>query len=206
MYFLQAAQAPIEVDWAGLKLSIDRYLMPDVVAWGQEILQKRTAELTEGMDDEARRQYLNYYPPIEPDLNELRRLLRTPSGIEKVMRDCLAKAVVKDADGKQRALAPEEVDQIWKVNGAGRLGTIARVLADLDETNPTPPPGDDSGPLAQSNKGSAAPSKTGASASPSSTASTGKTPGSSGPSPSSSTASAPPTTSPPTSPEAAPKK
>jgi hypothetical protein len=176
VFFLQASRAPVVVVIGSLKapshlrLSIPRYEMDDLVAWGQKVHEELLAKETDGMDDLRRREYIKFYGKVSPTFEELKRLLRTPEGVEHVVTTSLAKATVtrvfppRDGKGKERTesaepLTPEQITEYYKVNGAGRLAGLAFVLADMNDSsifedpNPDPEEQDNKDPLPKRGKG-----------------------------------------------------
>jgi hypothetical protein len=144
MYFLQAVQAPVPVTLGSVKLVIPKFEMDDLVQWAAKSAEEKNTVATEGMDDSRRAQYMAFYGQISVDFEEAKRLVRTPLGVEHVLRVCLPRATVfrvHSQKGKppreeklETKLTPEQIDGLIQVNGIGRLAGLAWVLADLDET------------------------------------------------------------------------
>jgi len=138
MYFLQAAQAPVLVKFGDKLLRVPKYPMSEVVNWATEIMEQRTEQKISGLDEMQAREYLTMYPEVQPNLDEMRRRLRTPEGITRVMTYCLLQAEVINEGTKQptgEKLDEATVEQILKDNGGGRLAGITWELGDLDDTS-----------------------------------------------------------------------
>jgi hypothetical protein len=141
MFFLQISQAPIVV-WLGkeIRLKVNRFTIDEVITWAQELHDENIAKQTEGMDDTRKREYELYYRPVPPDLQLMKQYLRTPEGVKRVIKDCLIKAEVFDKDGNSRpSLTAQQINDLIKNNGAGRLSGLAIILADLDEQSALQP-------------------------------------------------------------------
>lgn len=141
MFFLQACEAPVEVQLGEMVLTVRKYTLKDAVAWGQQLHEQSLADQTKEMDEVKKREFMLYYRPVSPDLQALKAELRTPAGITQVLRTCLPKAKVTNAKGE--SLPPLTLDQLQRaidINGTGRLSGLAHVLADLNEQSITQPP------------------------------------------------------------------
>lgn len=159
MYFLQIAQSTIQLRLGRkLLLTVPKFEIDEAIAWGSEILQQEIETKTKDMDDVRRAEFLNLYPQLTPDLNSMRGYLRTVEGVKKVITTCLLKAKVQkilkeNKDGKVLKaedidpLTPEMVEEYVKVNGTGRLGGLAWVLADIDDQSVMRPPDGYDGPV-----------------------------------------------------------
>lgn len=133
MLFLQAAQAPVIVKLGEELLTIPKYTMEDIVEWGQGLADQRAEAATAEMDEVKRREFYTFYPPTPPPLEELKRLLRTPPGITDVVTKCLMRAKRSKGGKALPAYGEEEVKELLRTNGVGRLGGLAWILADIDE-------------------------------------------------------------------------
>lgn len=123
MYFLQSVTVPIKVTIGDTSYAVPKFTLGDVVSWGNDIAQDRSDSATQGMDEFKKREHLNFYPPVPPDLTEMKAMIRSTAGIDRVCRTCLL-------NGK---VPPDLVNQVMKSSGTGRLAGLAWVLADLDE-------------------------------------------------------------------------
>lgn len=161
MFLLQAAQAPVIAQFGDRILTIPKFTMNDVIAWGAAQSEKDTDRATKDMDEMKKREYLAYYPPIPPDLQDLKKRIRTPEGAMEVMKICLAKAKVTIGNSAPMApLTAEEIEQIIAANGTGPITFLGWKLADLDETalklapvkKPVPPEDTEADPLTSGGK------------------------------------------------------
>lgn len=141
MYFLQITQAPITVKLGEETLTIPKYPMSEIITWGAEIQSDMEEKVTSGLSDIRRREYMTLYPILPPSLEEMKRMVRTPEGIRRVLTYCIPQAEVRTADGKVGDKKPVEfVENLLMINGAGRLGQLAWLLADLDDKSLTSNP------------------------------------------------------------------
>lgn len=173
MYFLQAAQTPVTVKLGDRTLTIPKYELSEVMIWADEIEKSRTEELTAGLDDIKAREWKAYYPPIPPDMAEMKRMLRTIPAIQRVCRTCLLNATVTGPNGQNLPkLMDADVEALFKSNGTGRLAGLAWVLADLTDdslsSDPSVKEGADDPLKGTGQPGSTESSTTGASSSTSS--------------------------------------
>jgi hypothetical protein len=138
MFFLQAAESPVVVRFGEKYIRIPKYTMDEVVNWGAEIMQERIEKAIAEMTPQQSRDFLVLNPPIEPDLGEMKRRLRTPNGTMRVLNHCLplAEIIDKKKGGKVVGkLTEEDIETILKVNGTGRKAMLAWELADLDDNS-----------------------------------------------------------------------
>jgi hypothetical protein len=131
MYFLQVAQAPLILQLVDPtkpkakpeQITLSRFPLSEVVAWASELAQQMEERSTEGLDDLRRREYLTMYPVIPPSVDEMKRHVRTPAGIERVLTYSFVAA------GKTQ----EYVQDLMKINGTGRMAKLAWELADMED-------------------------------------------------------------------------
>lgn len=146
MDLLQAAGMPVLVGYGkGVKLSIPKFTMEDIVTLSAKIQEERISSQTNGMDDGQRMQFLAFYPPLPPDMQEIKRYVRTPAGMSYVCETCLPRATRKESGVPDRPLSGEEISVIIK-KGPSVLGPLSWAVADLEErplTAPKPPEGDE---------------------------------------------------------------
>lgn len=131
MHIIQLQMLPVEVQFGDRVLKVPKMTLPEAVEWANKIGEEWVEKVTEGMEPHQKREYLNFYPPMKPDLKTLRQICPTPDGISHVLRAKLPQA----------GLTPEEVDQILNSMSAGVLAPLAKEIADLDEVRPTAPTG-----------------------------------------------------------------
>lgn len=154
MFFLQSVQAPVTVQLGNLKFIVPKFTMDDLIAWATDMAEKRNEINTQGMNSAQRAQYMTFYGQISVDFEEAKRLVRTPLGVEHVIRKCFLRAEVfrllpqkgkPPREEKVPSLEEKHVQGMIEVNGIGRLAGLAWVLADLDEQamlkDPTDPNG-----------------------------------------------------------------
>jgi hypothetical protein len=210
MFFLQATAAPIIVVLGDKVLHVERCDMDYFIQWSNEIASARTEEAIKDLDDTRKAEFKQFYPPIPPDINEMRKLVLTPEGFKRILTTRLstAKAFKRNPDNtpgpELPSLSLEEIQQLVKINGAGRSAGIAWAIADLVENSmrdPTPvsklSENGGENPLTSTGTTDAPKSQeTGRETSPPSKLSTDLARGESGPSRSSSTASVQPIKSP----------
>lgn len=154
MFFLQAAQADVAIRLGKYKFLVPKFEMDDVVQWGVEVAETQNELHTRDFDEVRKQEWNAFYGRMSLTFDELKRLLRTPLGVEKVFKTCMKKAKVFKvtqeaipADVAKRtkarpekvveapALTDEQVEAVYKVNGPGRLSGFVWVLADLDDTS-----------------------------------------------------------------------
>ena len=166
MLFLQATMSPVVVILGDKILHVPKMQIDHHIVKGAEISAARTAEATKGLDEIRRREYLTFYPPVQPDIVEMRRFVATPEGIRWVIETMLPYAKVykrkeDDTAGSELpSITSEEVIRLFTTCGTGRFYGIAREIADLTDTSmidPFPKPamsqnGSDD-PLKQSESG-----------------------------------------------------
>jgi hypothetical protein len=141
VYFLQITQAPITVTIQDPEhpekseiLTIPKFPLSQITEWAAEIAEAYENKATDGLDDIRKREYLTMYPTIPPSIEEMKRHLRTPPGIRRVLDYCIPKAAVAGANGSSSgAKDVQYVDFLVKVNGTGRLAALAWHLADLED-------------------------------------------------------------------------
>lgn len=151
MFFMQAAQAPVAVRIQDRVYYVPKMTMDELVAWGLDVVNERVQRITANMDDGRKREHLTFYPVVEPNLQEMSTLVRTVSGIKKVVTQCMSSADVQgfqvDKYGKvdRSKSVPRPTEQEvaeWVVSsGVGRLTALAWELADLRDVaqeNPYP--------------------------------------------------------------------
>jgi hypothetical protein len=126
MYFVQATQAPISVTLAdGRVLSVPKLTLRQMGQWASEISDARHAQEIEGLSDLQKREHARFYPKAPPTTGELRGLVRTIQGIEKIVSMTFSKA----------GLSSDEISEILDSNGVGTFEALAAELADLDDTS-----------------------------------------------------------------------
>jgi hypothetical protein len=101
VYFLQITQAPITVTIQDPEhpekseiLTIPKFPLSQITEWAAEIAEAYENKATDGLDDIRKREYLTMYPTIPPSIEEMKRHLRTPPGIRRVLDYCIPKAAV----------------------------------------------------------------------------------------------------------------
>lgn len=111
----QAFQAPIVFEMDGERLQINVMQIDDWIAWGAELDAKRVAELTKGMTEEKRFQYLAvYYVPPLP-LETVHSLVNTPPGIKRVIKTCVGRAKVIARINPERQRLIEDAEAQAKI-------------------------------------------------------------------------------------------
>lgn len=147
MFWLQAAQAPIVTIVTDGKtytmLSIPRFLMDDITDWAAQLQEKHLAKVTEKMDEIKKREFMQVYPPVPPDIQQIRNLVRTHEGTTYVLEKQLplAKRWAVDKAGKRLTqedlpnMTLDEVRQLIKMNGFGRAASLAWFVADLEDAS-----------------------------------------------------------------------
>lgn len=124
MFFLQASQSPVLVKlWDGTDVTIQKFTIDDCIQWGAEIRDQRILVATKGMSEGVRREFLTFYPPVPPDLNEIRRMVRTAEGSKYIVGKCLSRCKLP-ADTLQKILG----------GSTAQLSKLAWELADIDES------------------------------------------------------------------------
>lgn len=134
MFFLQAVQAPVlaTIVHPGGRtvLSIPKLQMDDLVTWMVEYKATQLEKQTEGLDDARKREYEKFYGAIEPDINQISALVRTPEGTKNVVRMTFPNATkVKGPDFD--FVTQDGINTLIKTNGFGRLFSLVIELADL---------------------------------------------------------------------------
>lgn len=160
MFMLQAAQAPIVLTHPdGRKIRLPKLEMDDLMIWASEIDEQRREEVLGGLNPAQQREYMTMYGWVPPDINEMRRRVRTLEGIQRLTTDALTKADVRNPDGSSApALTEKEVGDIKKMLGSFKLAQLAILIADLDDTsawnpNGTSQDGDDADPSKRAGRG-----------------------------------------------------
>ena len=134
MFFLQAGQAPVTIQSSnGTQYQIPKFTVDDFMKWGSTIMTKRVEESIKGLSDGMRREFLAFYPPVPPDMQDMRKMARSPEGVKYIVNTCLTKARV---DGNP---LPSDVILAVLNNGLGTLELLAWQLADLDPVAPAKP-------------------------------------------------------------------
>lgn len=132
MFFLRTMQAPVLVQYGDVVLSIPKFTLDDAIALGSSAQMKRDQQATEGMDEPRKREFFAFYPSIPPDITELKKLVRAFDGAVFVCKTCLAKATATNSKGEAVPM-PISPDDLIKLQGAGRISSLAYVLSDLNE-------------------------------------------------------------------------
>lgn len=137
MHFLQALQSPVIAQIGNVKVSIPKLTLDDAIVWSELVKCERIERDTAEMEPHRKREFLAFYPPIAPDAEELRRLLRTPAGVKFVLEKQWPKAAVVSSNGDGNAPIPP-ITHILATNGTGPLTTLAVDISDLQYSNPAP--------------------------------------------------------------------
>src|SRR5688500_16188182 len=125
-FFLEAAQAPIVVEWDNKLLFIPKFTIDDIAAWGAQIMSQRIDFVTKDLDEHKRREYLRFYAPTPPSIGDLTFIVRSAVGARAILRawPAGAKVFVPTPDGGKGgplpSLTSDEIEQIIRVNGTGR--------------------------------------------------------------------------------------
>lgn len=123
MFLIQIGQRPVIVQYGDEKLQLQKFTLNDIISWGTSILESRIERDTATMDPVQKREFLHFYPPIPPTMQEMKQLVRTPMGISHVVATCLGHA----------GLTPDQIRGFIKDAGTGRCAMIAWELSDLEE-------------------------------------------------------------------------
>lgn len=151
MDLVQTAQAPIVVNFDTVTLAIPRMTIKDWSLFSSMLNKAKTELVTEGMDEDARRHWLNFYAPLPIGMVDLERAVGTAEGVEFVIKHCVSKAKIthrKNKEGvleletpsaspseKEKEKSSKELKKIAKVIieavPKARLYDLAQVLASL---------------------------------------------------------------------------
>lgn len=149
MDFLTAAAAPVPVRINGKSYNVPRFLMPQLAEWGAAKVQEQLDNALAGLDAEQRARVMMYWQTPPVDVLTLLQELRTPAGIEYLLRAQLAKAGVPkgDIDGMLTYADPLHLRNLAQV-----VSSSDHAAAQLAAESGEPAPGDD--PAKNSTSGS----------------------------------------------------
>lgn len=153
MFLQQIAQTPVTFFFGKLKIMAPKFMMQDWLNWCSEVDAERKKEATEGLPPNEKFRLLNFYTSLPTTLEDLRSMVTSPKGTQRIVRTCLQRARVTaelGVDGPpreqwvdlepNRKMTPEEVQSILNLCLFTDLSTLANELADLvDKSTVTPP-------------------------------------------------------------------
>lgn len=140
MDFITATAAPVPVRINGKQYAVPRFLMPQLAEWGVAKVQEQLDKALAGLDAEQRARVMMYWQTPPVDVLTLIQELRTPAGIEHLLRTQLAKVGVPagDIDGMLTYADPLNLRQL-----ALTVSSSDHAAAQLAAESGEPAPGDD---------------------------------------------------------------
>jgi hypothetical protein len=139
MFIIQAGQPPVSIHWKDkeLELVIPKFILDKIIEWSRDIMEQRQQEIASGMTDMQYAEHRALYPPLPPDMLEMKRMVRTPEGAKYVVAECLKFAKVVDTKEakhvEREALKEEEIKEFLETVPGGTLTALGWVLADVEE-------------------------------------------------------------------------
>jgi hypothetical protein len=132
MFLLQSMTSPVVFKAEGRLIYAPKFPLRKVLEWAAEIKAERVELALQSIEDPHQRaQFVTFYPPIEPTIEEMMREMRTPSGAARVVKESLtnAKVVVEKTRKPSEPLSEEQVAQIIDANWQ-TLPMMAAMLAE----------------------------------------------------------------------------
>jgi hypothetical protein len=169
MFFLDAFSAPVKVcirarNGKRVIIHVPIFTIEQVVDWASHIRDEAYASGLEGLTETQRTEARLMYPPIQPDLQDVRRRIHTPEGVYYILRTTMvgapAYAAVEDdtmtpvssqekdpkplrlprfkEGDKIKPLNDKEVTDVLKANPLTLLTNIALEVSGAFQLKPQP--------------------------------------------------------------------
>lgn len=146
MQFSTINPGPVEIIVDTVSYKVPRFLLPQMSEWMEEILEKQIERATKHLDDDAKARFLMYMQPPLFDVADIASDVRTPLGVQRLLRRMLPKANPPvPADVIEKMIEFGDADTLRELAeriASNRIGVSTMV-------NQTGGPGEDGDPLAK---------------------------------------------------------
>lgn len=94
MNFTQTSQAPVEIKFDGYVLAVPKMKNKDWSLFSAHLNRLKVDQLTEGMSDNERRHWMNFYPTLPITMEDLEKSVGSPDGMEFIVSNGILNAKI----------------------------------------------------------------------------------------------------------------